>query len=321
MRRVEVEHWTITVADRVKAGKPLEDSRVELKTEWPEAVDAARRIAGHANAAHGDPILWIIGLDEKGHRVVGATANDLATWYPQVKREFDSMAPSMEDFVVPYDGITLVALLFETSGAPFTVRNPVFGKTGGGSVSLEVPWREGTKVRSATRTDLIRLLVPLQRLPEVEVLEARISHVVEKGHSQFNCEASIYVLPHGSESVNLLTHRCQGGFRIQPSGELLPFDELTLRAPRPDEGPTTGTVRNTQREVMILGAGEVVLEASATADRHIPEPIDGLELSVECRPAFTDAVLAIRQLVPKDPPTAESSSEFHFWIKSPYPSE
>ena len=43
MRRVEVEHWTITVADRVKAGEPLEDSRVELKTEWPEAVDAARR--------------------------------------------------------------------------------------------------------------------------------------------------------------------------------------------------------------------------------------------------------------------------------------
>lgn len=104
MRRVEVEHWTIMVADRVKAGKPPEDSRVEVKAEWPEPVDAARRIAGHANAAHGDSILWIIGLDEKRHRVTGATANDLANWYPQVKAQFDGIAPDLEDFVVPYDG-------------------------------------------------------------------------------------------------------------------------------------------------------------------------------------------------------------------------
>jgi hypothetical protein len=316
MRRVEVEHWAITVADRVKAHKPLEDSRVELKAGWPDAVDAARRIAGHANAAHGDPILWIIGLDEK-RGVIGATANDLAKWYPQVQAQFDGIAPGMEDFVVPYDGQTLVALLFETSGAPFVVHNPVFGKTGGGSVSRETPWREGTSIRSATRTDLLRLLVPLQRLPEVEVLEARISHVVENGRSGFNLWASHYFTPHSSERVIILAHRCQGGLQIQPSGESLPFNELILRALRPDEGPRTGSVRSTDREVIIVGSGEVILEASAHADRHI-EPVDGIELSVECRPAFADAALVIRQPVPKDPPTASSSAEFHFWIKSPY---
>ncbi len=157
MRCAEVEHWVITVADRVRASAPIEDSRVELKAEWPDAVDAARRIAGHANAARGDPVLWIIGLDEK-RGAIGAAVNELAKWHPKVQAQFDGIAPAMEDFLVPYDGQTLVALLFETSGAPFVVRNPMFGKPGGGPISRETPWREGTSIRSATRTDLIRLL-------------------------------------------------------------------------------------------------------------------------------------------------------------------
>ena len=110
---------------------------------------------------------------------------------PKVQAQFDGIAPAMEDFLVPYDGQTLVALLFETSGAPFVVRNPMFGKPGGGPISRETPWREGTSIRSATRTDLIRLLVPLQRLPSVEVLEAVAEHGIDEGRSVFHVNASL----------------------------------------------------------------------------------------------------------------------------------
>lgn len=93
--------------------KDTEDQRVELKAEWPDPGKAARRIGGHANAARGDTILWLIGVDES-RGVVGTTAVDLASWYPQVDSWFDGPAPSVTPVVVPIDGTTIVALLFDT---------------------------------------------------------------------------------------------------------------------------------------------------------------------------------------------------------------
>jgi hypothetical protein len=53
----------------------IEDDRVELKADWPDAEKAARRVAGHANASGGGSVLWIIGLDEqRGAR------NNLPAW-------------------------------------------------------------------------------------------------------------------------------------------------------------------------------------------------------------------------------------------------
>lgn len=65
MRQIEIEAWVLRVIEQVKRGQSNEDSRVELKARWIEPEKAARQIAGHANAARGDKILWIIGLDEK----------------------------------------------------------------------------------------------------------------------------------------------------------------------------------------------------------------------------------------------------------------
>ena len=76
MRRIEVGTWAIGIADRLKQGHPIEDARVELKTTWPDPKAAARQIAGHANAAQGEPILWLIGINEKSHQIVGAEMND-----------------------------------------------------------------------------------------------------------------------------------------------------------------------------------------------------------------------------------------------------
>ena len=64
MRQVEIEAWAMRVVEVVGRGDKVEDSAVELKSDGPNPVESARRIAGLANALRGAPTLWIIGLDE-----------------------------------------------------------------------------------------------------------------------------------------------------------------------------------------------------------------------------------------------------------------
>lgn len=44
MRKHEIENWVLQIVDQVKVGQPNEDSRVELKTEYPEPKTAAWQI-------------------------------------------------------------------------------------------------------------------------------------------------------------------------------------------------------------------------------------------------------------------------------------
>lgn len=152
MRKSELEAWVLNIIDRVESGQPNEDARVQLKREWLEPKKVARRIASHANAAGGEPVLWIIGVDQTAG-VVGADSLELATWLPQVRAKFSELAPDLLlDLNVSARSKTVVALLFETDRAPFVMKNPAYGSSGGGSVELEVPRRDGTRVRSARRS-------------------------------------------------------------------------------------------------------------------------------------------------------------------------
>ena len=63
MNSRQIESWALRVIDCVKRGQPNEDFLVELKRDWIDEAKAARRIAGHANAARGENILWLIGFD------------------------------------------------------------------------------------------------------------------------------------------------------------------------------------------------------------------------------------------------------------------
>lgn len=75
--------------DQIRRGRVPEDARVELKAEWPgDHAKVARRTAGHTNAALGEPVLWVIGLDE-GRGVVGVPAVDTAVWLAGVMAHFD----------------------------------------------------------------------------------------------------------------------------------------------------------------------------------------------------------------------------------------
>ncbi len=93
MKPIEIESWALRVLEKVEKHSPIEDSLVELKTTWIDAAKAARRIAGHANAARGESILWLIGVDEE-NGIVGANHQELSNWLSTVQSHFDGITES-----------------------------------------------------------------------------------------------------------------------------------------------------------------------------------------------------------------------------------
>ena len=275
MRPHQIENWALNVIDRVKSGQPIEDSRVELKSAWISPEKAARRIAGHANAARGAPILWLIGVDET-RGVIGTQYEELADWYEKVKAQFNGLAPQLSDYNIPVEDKTVVALLFQTDRAPFVVKNPVYGKRGGGPVELEVPWREKTSIRSAARSDLLRLLSPLQALPSFEILGGTLkvtkgSYVDEdnqpKQYLRWLLNVELYAEIPAEAQVVIPFHRCDATFEVPRSIGRTTFGKISLHPPR-----TSGlgrepskllslTIDSTRDEILILGPGKLYLRA------------------------------------------------------------
>jgi hypothetical protein len=271
MRLHQIESWALSIIERVETGQPIEDARVELKARWIEPQKAARRIAGHANASRGTPILWLIGIDENAG-AVGVEHAELADWYEQVKANFDGLAPSLTDINIPLSDKTVTGLLFDTDRLPFVVKNPAYGQQGGGPVSREVPWREGTSVRSATRSDLIRLLSPLQVLPTFEVLEGDLQvepcrHDPDILH-RWELGLTLYVEPTSEELVTIPFHRCQAKFEIPGSLRWQAFDAVSLAPPRSiasgsGSGLLSLTIDSTPEQILIGGPGKLFLKADA----------------------------------------------------------
>jgi hypothetical protein len=178
---------------------------VELKAEWPNDPEkAARRLAGHANAALGERILWLIGVDEKGHTIPGASHSETATWFDQMKRCFDGgVYPDLTDVSFTHGAVTVVALAFETGRAPYLVKNP-----GGGAFQRDIPWREGTRVDSATREQLLRILLPPTKLPLIELVRAEAHAEASGDRVQFTIQQSFFIEQPPEQLTTVPIHRC-----------------------------------------------------------------------------------------------------------------
>jgi hypothetical protein len=244
----QIESWALRVIDQVERSQNAEDALVELKSEWPSDPNkAARQLGGHANAARGEPVLWLIGIDEKAHKVVGAPLSEFANWYPTVEKEFDGLAPRCTPLNIPHKDGTVVALLVETDRAPYAVRNAVHGQPGGGPVSLEVPWRNGARTDSAKRADLIRLLTPVTKLPDVELLAAGLwaqeTEQPQPKHVAWRLDTYLFVIPRGNAPVVIASHRCES--LLQPSeagGYALPLSGYVFGSDTPANVRTKGAV-------------------------------------------------------------------------------
>lgn len=266
MKTHEIEAWALREIERVERHQPTEDSRVELKAEWIDPDKAARRIAGHANALRGEPILWLIGVDQT-RGVVGALPNELANWWPQVNAQFDGLAPELKELLVSWKSQTVVALFFRTDRIPYIVKNPVFGKTDGGPVAREVPWREGTATRSATHSDLILLLSPLQRLPKFD-FRLGILRVTRNdgGGGQFtgwDLQVTLYVVPKDSTRIVVPYHQCEVFVRAEG------WKERTRFVVKRGVSHSTETITATDSEYVITGPGMLRLHADHSTRKLI----------------------------------------------------
>ena len=319
MKAHEIESWALNVIDRVRAGQPNEDSRVELKADWPEPQKTARLIAGHANAARGEPTLWLVGVDQKSG-VKGASYMELANWFEQVKAQFDGLAPLLTDLNIPVDGNTVVALLFETDRAPFVVRNPAFGKPEGGPVALEVPWRENTSTKSATRAQLIQLLSPLQKLPDFEVLRGDFwcdpIDATRRSPAEWldwQLDLRLYVSPRSSSRVFIPFHRCEASFEFSVESGRIHFGRVSLSTVT-----NSMTIGTTGTEILIDGPGLVNLYASVKT----PEISDDIlanaaQIDVVLRPLETEHSVSITRTLPLRPPLKPGSNR-KMWSSENY---
>jgi len=204
------------VVDNLEKGSSVEDSRVELKREWPDPQRAARRIAAHANAARGEEILWIIGVDER-HGVQSVQHPDFADWWPRVQSCFQGPGPAVQHINISVSKGIVALLCFDTSQAPFVVKNPACGSQPGDGVAFEVPWRDGTTTRTATRNELLLILSPLILAPEVDVLGGTISAHNEAERAVVRVNLYFYVAPRSPKFLVVPFHRCSG--RIEWASE------------------------------------------------------------------------------------------------------
>jgi hypothetical protein len=217
LRPQQLEVRVLELVEVVLAGRRIEDDLVECKGQWPEPQDrrTVRQFAGAANKARGDPILWIIGLDEDGHRLTEVPEVDVTDWWQAMESRFDPPAPELEhNLVVPLgEGRAVTALRFLTDRSPYVIQ------CGDGSRSRdrEVPIRDGTGTRSARRDELLRLLIPAMALPAAELLSATLTAsysagIQGKGDStdvQFGARI-FFEQPAGSEVVMLPAHQMHG---------------------------------------------------------------------------------------------------------------
>jgi hypothetical protein len=319
VRPADVEAWVQTIVDAVLNGRTVEYDRVELKAQWPASIQgAARRLGAHANTARGDTILWIIGLDERNRSVHDVEPNELANWVAAVQAEFRGVSPQLITQVTTFSGDKhLAGLLFETDRAPYVVKNPSAGKEGCGPVELEVPWREGTRTRTARHEDLMRILVPAVRVPSIEVLAASVFISEEGGpngpaFSWWDVRADVYFSTRSADRVIIPLHRSAITIALptRPPLEILAHHVVLERRPKrgyPWDPPAAReipgesvTVTTTESELVLDGPGAVRLTAVITSKMPIGGITDSIELSGQFLPTDATQTAAFSEVLKDD---------------------
>ena len=236
MRAVELEGRVVAAIEaRRNANVSPEDDFVECKGRWPEK-DKARQLAALANRAAGEPVVLIVGFDDRSGAVVDPGPTDPADWWQGMVGQFDQTPLDMLRHMLVHIGPTekVHAFAFGTDRVPYVVKN---------GQGRDVPMRDGTSTRSAYRHELLRLLLPTVGLPRALVLNAgfgvtwqaaraeqkdnyRTFHAREEGVS-FHGRAGIFIEHRGAEFAMLPAHGMRGTVFFDGEGFPVDLDPLT----------------------------------------------------------------------------------------------
>jgi hypothetical protein len=291
----EIEAWARKLTERILGGGQAEDARVEVKSDWPsDHRDIARRIGAMCNAARRAPVLLLIGVDEKSHRVTGAKNIDMASWWGAVKSHFDSSSPVMHEHAFDYvPAQTIVGIQFDTDAVPYVVKTGIPG-----AITHEVPWREGTRVRSALRGDLLKILLPLESLPLAEVVEASITHrhgseSQSKG-PRFEFVVHAFVDPR-SARLTIPSHQFVAGFRSAAGGDWSKVESAKLE-PWDKHSPM---VQKSGNDLVLLGPCLLKVQAVAYVPLSNLSKDSDVEVQLRFRPAGHHDDVVVRETVPR----------------------
>lgn len=270
MTSLEIESWTIRVVTRLIAGQSKEDSLVEFKTKLPEPKRAARWIAGHANAARAESILWVLGVDENECKLSPLPPSELSAWWPQVKSIFDEVFPGLQHQFVDVCGGTVHALVFDCTRLPFVVKNQKTQENQEDrGIDREVPWRDGTSTRSAHRSNLIEILAPVVMLPRLDVLLGNFrTETISNTSYRTTISVMLYIVPRVHQHVVFPHHSMSVTY--EQDGHSYKFQEVKVEVPRrqsPWAAPGThgiisGTITESSAEIIVRDPGKVRIEVS-----------------------------------------------------------
>lgn len=319
MRAQEIELWARDVVEAVIRNQPVEDSRVELKANWIEPGKAAKQLAGHANASRGEPILWLIGVDERNATVSGVDPVEFEGWYKQVQRWFDGYAPDLVIHTnVRIEDHTVVALYFDTAQyAPYVVTNDK-----GGYPEFSVPWRDGTRIRAARRDELLRLLLPIVKQPHIRLATAELglrvsAQAISQRKHTWTFTGLVYITPADGSRVAIPYAQCAVWMlvkeysnspyrltaRFGPANPAVnkPQRRQTIKlmgndvdiTPPPPLG--SFTIKCGDTELLADGPGSARLTAGGYVAREdLPMPTGNISITIEITPSNTDRPIVLK---------------------------
>lgn len=257
-------------------GQIVESDNVECKAAFPEGDDkerAIRQIGGCMNAALGNDVFFLVGVQERTFAVVGANEHELANWWNGAASMFapDSV-PRYATHVVSYDGKSVVALVFDSSAPPYLVKNQWWGKQNQKSdIKYEVPWREGNRARTATRQDMLKMFLAVEKTPDCEVLavDLRCGPDSWAGGPASSLSAAFYVVPRSSERIVLPWHQCEVMLRYDDPKAFPARVNTAMDVQGMIPYAASPLVRASGRDVVLDGPGQITFTAATrTVIRH-----------------------------------------------------
>lgn len=175
--------------------------------------------------------------------------------------------------------VCCIAIAVDTTFAPFVVRNPEHGKSKGHVIDFEIPWRSGSRIRSARRDEIIRLLATDFTSPDIEVLKASItSSAMAAGKMFCQLEIEFYIMPLSETRLELPLHRIQGALKPDISDDWFKIRDFNFRGLYSGELTTIGGSRQFRRSAdekfIVTSSGITVMAGTkghVTAKLSIPE--------------------------------------------------
>lgn len=259
-RRIDIELRVREALRVLRAAGKVEDAGLELKGSPPSADTKAAQLAGAANAAGGESIVWVFGIADDG-AFVDISGFEFDDWFARMPGQFDGPYPEPTIAWLEHERNAILAVSFRTDHAPYVVKRVADPR------QRETPWREGAHTRTATRSELIRMLLPQARLPHIEILGGSVAFEPQPGQSPDLVKdvvfaAELFVDPADANGFHLSKHRCELSVQLGEKTFVATAGNVALQATDHERYPQTAAVRPTSAGLHIQGPGSFALNTT-----------------------------------------------------------